>query len=197
LIETIQQEKEILTRLQQGDARAFEQIYHAYSPRLYGKLLRLLKSVPQTEEILQDVFIKLWNYRASIDTEKSFRAFLSKIAENKVYDFFRNVTRNRKLQAEFIALSTFDYMAFQEFGADDKKTDLLENAISMLPTQRQHVFRLCKMDGKSYKEVSELLGISQSTISDHIVKGTKSVLHQLESHSKELLDLAIVWWLIS
>ena len=76
-------------RLLQGDELAFEKIYRLYSPRLYGKLLKLLKSVPQTEEILQDVFLKVWEYRASIDPEKSFRAFLFKIAENKVYDFFR------------------------------------------------------------------------------------------------------------
>jgi RNA polymerase sigma-70 factor (family 1) len=197
LIEILLHEKELLIRLQQGDARAFEQIYRAYSPGLYGKLLRLLKSVPQTEEILQDVFLKIWEYRASIDIEKSFPAFLFKIAENKVYDFFRNVTRNRKLQAEFIELCTIDYTALQEFVEEDDKSILLENAISMLSPQRQQVFRLCKMDGKSYKEVSELLGISQSTISDHIVKGTKSVISQLVSHKKELLDLAIVLWLIS
>ena len=194
---TTQQEKEILIRLQKGDSQALEEIYRLYNPRLYGKLLRLVKSVPQTEEILQDVFIKIWEYRASIDTQKSFPAFLFKIAENKVYDFFRNVTRNRKLQAEFIELSTIDYTALQEFVEEDDKSILLENAINMLSPQRQQVFRLCKMDGKSYKDVSELLGISQSTISDHIVKGTKSVINQLVSHRKELLDLAIVLWLIS
>ena len=175
MFDTAQQEKEILMRLLQGDELAFEKIYRLYSPRLYGKLLRLLKSVPQTEEILQDVFLKIWEYRASIDPEKSFRAFLFKIAENKVYDFFRKASRDKKLEAELIALSTINYMALEEFVADDEKSVLLENAINMLPPQRQQVFRLCKLEGKSYKEVSELLGISLSTISDHIVKATKSI----------------------
>ena len=88
-------------------------------------------------------------------------------------------------------------MTLQEFGDDDEKSVLLENAISSLPPQRQQVFRLCKMDGWSYKEVSEMLGISQSTISDQIVKGTKFVLNQLELHSKVLMDLAFVFLLIS
>ena len=180
-----------------GDELAFEKIYRLYSPGLYGKLLKLLKSVPQTEEILQDVFLKVWEYRASIDPEKSFRAFLFKIAENKAYDFFRKAARDKKLEAELIALSTINYLALEEFVAGDEKTVLLENAINKLPPQRQQVFRLCKLEGKSYREVSELLGISLSTISDHIVKATKSVRDHLESSNSVLLGLAIIVWLIS
>ena len=197
MFDTLQQEKEILLRLLQGDELAFEKIYRLYSPGLYGKLLKLLKSVPQTEEILQDVFLKIWEYRASIDPEKSFRAFLFKIAENKAYDFFRKAARDKKMEAELIALSTLNYMALEEFVADDEKSVLLENAINKLPPQRQQVFRLCKLEGKSYREVSELLGISLSTISDHIVKATKSVRDHLESSNRALLGLAIIVWLIS
>jgi len=192
-----EQEKEILLRMLRGDELAFEKIYRLYSPGLYGKLLKLLKSVPQTEEILQDVFLKVWEYRGSIDPEKSFRAFLFKIAENKAYDFFRKVARDKKMEAELIALSTLDYLALEEFVAGDEKSVLLENAIHKLPPQRQQVFRLCKLEGKSYREVSELLGISLSTISDHIVKATKSVREHLESPNSALLRFAIIAWLIS
>ena len=197
MFDTPQQEKEILIRLIQGDELAFEKIYRLYSPGLYGKLLKLLKSVPQTEEILQDVFLKIWDYRASIDPEKSFRAFLFKIAENKAYDFFRKAARDKKFEAELIALSTLNYLALEEFVAGDEKSVLLENAIHKLPPQRQQVFRLCKLEGKSYREVSELLGISLSTISDHIVKATKSVRDHLEGSNRVLLGLAFIVWLIS
>src|SRR6185295_4037037 len=127
-----EQEKEILLRMLQNDELAFEKIYRLYSPKLYGKLLRLLKSVPQTEEILQDVFLKVWEYRASIDPEKSFRAFLFKIAENKAYDFFRKASRDKKMEAELIALSTLNYLALDEFVVGDEKTVQLENAINKL-----------------------------------------------------------------
>ena len=180
-----------------GDELAFEKIYRLYAPKLYGSLLGLLKSVPQTEEILQDVFLKIWEYRASIDSEKSFRAFLFKIAENKAYDFFRKASRDKKLEAELIALSTVNYMAIEEFVADDEKLVLLENAINKLPPQRQQVFKLCKLEGKSYREVSELLGISLSTISDHIVKATKAIPTQLEGYPNVVLALAVILSLIS
>jgi RNA polymerase sigma-70 factor (family 1) len=197
LFDTSQQEKDIVLRMMQGDELAFEKIYRLYSPKLYGNLLRLLKSVPQTEQILQDVFLKVWEYRSSIDPEKSFRSFLFKIAENKAYDFFRKAARDKKLEAELIALSTVNYTVLEEFVADDEKLILLENAINNLPPQRQQVFRLCKLEGRSYREVSELLGISLSTISDHIVKATKSIRDHLEIHSRTLLDLIVILWFIS
>ena len=197
MFDTSQQEKEIVLRMMQGDELAFEKIYRLYSPKLYGNLLRLLKSVPQTEQILQDVFLKVWEYRSSIDPEKSFRSFLFKIAENKAYDFFRKAARDKKLEAELIALSTVNYTVLEEFVADDEKLILLKNAIDKLPPQRQQVFRLCKLEGRSYREVSESLGISQSTISDHIVKATKSIRDHLEIHSRTLLDLIVILWFIS
>jgi len=160
-----------------GSEYAFEMIYRLYSPRLFGKLLRLVKSDSHAQEILQDVFLKLWRYRKSIDPEKSFRSFLFKIAENTVYDFFRKAAREKNVESRLVSLSTVDYKAdnFEELMSDDENLTVLEKAIASLPPQRQQVFTLCKLEGKSYKEVSELLGISVSTISDHIVKATKFI----------------------
>lgn len=197
MLDTGQQEKEILLRLIQGDEQAFEKIYRLYSNRLYGRLLKLLKSVPQTEEILQDVFLKVWEYRASIDPEKSFRAFLFKIAENKAYDFFRKAALHKAFETELIALSTSNYTMLEELMADEEKSVLLEKAINNLPPQRQQVFRLCKLERKSYTEVGQLLGISLSTVSDHIVKATKSIRTQLEPYNNIVLCLAIILRLIS
>ena len=170
-----QEEKEVLADLIEGSKYAFEKIYRLYSPRLFGRLLKLVKSEQQAQEILQDVFLKIWDQRKSIDPEKSFRSFLFKIAENKVYDFFRRVTWDKNLESELIVLSTDDHTVIEAFLSGDENLKLLDKAIEDLPPQRQQVFRLCKLEGKTYKEVSELLGISVSTISDHIVKGTKSI----------------------
>ena len=170
-----QDEKEILSELLDGSEYALEQIYRLYSPRLFARLLKLVKSESQAEEILQDVFLKIWENRRSIDPEKSFRSFLFKIAENKVYDFFRKVTRDKNMEARLISLSTANHSIIESFMSGDENLTILQKAIEDLPPQRQQVFRLCKLEGKSYKEVSEMLGISVSTISDHIVKGTKSI----------------------
>ena len=186
-------EKELLLLLLKGNEQAFEKIYKLYSARLYGNLLKLVKSEAEAQEILQDVFLKIWENRQSIDMEKSFRSYLFKIAENKVYDFFRKVARDKKRAAQLIALATNEYVPVGELLQSDEKTAMLEKAIDALPPQRQQVFKLCKLEGRSYKEVSELLGISVSTISDHIVKGaTKSIRDYFENNDQALLSLFIV-----
>ncbi|HEY8387177.1 MAG TPA: sigma-70 family RNA polymerase sigma factor, partial [Parasegetibacter sp.] len=93
-------EKELLFLLNKGDEQAFEQLYHSYSPRIFGNLVKLLKSEDIAEELLQDVFIKIWQRRSGIDPEQSFRSYLFRIAENSVYDFFRRTARDKLLQAK-------------------------------------------------------------------------------------------------
>ena len=170
-----QDEKHILLELIEGSEHAFEQIYRLHSPLLFGRLLKLVKSEAQAEEILQNVFLKIWINRRSIDPEKSFRSFLFKIAGDKVYDFFRKVTRDKNMEFQLVTLATANHTIIESFMSGEENRAILQNAIAGLPGQRQQIFRLCKLEGKTYKEVSELLGISVSTVSDHIVKGTKSI----------------------
>jgi len=120
-----QDEKNILLELIEGSEYAFEEIYRSYSPRLFGRLLKLVKIEAQAEEILQDVFLKIWINRRSIDPEKSFRSFLFKIAENKVYDFFRKVARDKNLESQLIALATSDYTAIEPFLSGDENLKII------------------------------------------------------------------------
>lgn len=182
-------EKGLLLQLKQGSEHAFEKIYTLYSARLYGNLLKLVKLEEEAKEILQDVFLKIWKEREHIDTEKSFRSYLFKIAENKVYDFFRKAARDKKKEVALMAIASPGYELAEEFLLTDQNAAILREAIESLPPQRQQVFRLCKLEGKSYKEVSELLGISTSTVSDHIVKATKSVREYFENHGQRLLNI--------
>jgi RNA polymerase sigma-70 factor (family 1) len=184
-------ERELLLQLYNDSEQAFEKIYKLYSARLYGNLIKLVKSELETQEILQDVFLKIWNNRHGIDTEKSFRSYLFKIAENKVYDFFRKAARDKKKVLALQDIATSGYMPVEDMLASDAKTAMLEKAIESLSPQRQQVFRLCKLEGKSYKEAGEILGISASTISDHIVKATKSIRDYFEKNEQALMALFI------
>ena len=101
--------------------------------------------------------------------------------------FFAKRQEIRARESELMALSTDNYTIIKEFKSDEEKLAILQKAIDSLPPQRQQVYRLCKLDGKTYKEVSDLLGISVSTISDHIVKGTKTVREYFEKNNPSLL----------
>jgi len=181
-------EKELLFLLKQSHEVAFEKIYKLYSPRLFGNIYKMVKSESTAKEILQEVFIKVWNNRTGIDPERSFRSYLFRIAENKVYDFFRNASRDKKMQSRILVIATKHYDHIEELLLRKEDNAVLHKAINSLSSQRQHVFRLCKLEGKSYAEVSRELGISVSTISDHIVKATKTIRKYLF----EYIDLTII-----
>ncbi len=158
-----------------GEQRAFEQIYQLYSERIYGRLIRLLKDEDIADSILQDVFLRIWERRAQIDPAQPFKAYLYKIAENFVYDYFRKVARDKKLQVKLRAAAADYYDQIEENIFKKEYEALIGEAILKLPPQRQKVFLLCKIEGKSYEEAASLLGISISTVSNQLVKATKSV----------------------
>lgn len=80
MVETMLSEKELVGQLREGDRSAFEQLYHLHKRKLAGILLRLLKEDVLVEEVLLDLFLKIWEQRESIDLEKSFRSYLFQVA---------------------------------------------------------------------------------------------------------------------
>lgn len=175
-------EYELLVQLAKGNVSAFEKIYFIYSPKLFSNLVKLVKTHAVAQEILQDVFLKVWENHKIIDPEKSFRSYLYTIAENKAFDFFRKAARDKKLQDSLIAAATEGYEQIESELFCKENQRILEIALNTLPPQRQLVFRLSKIEDLSYEDISKKLGISSSTISDHIVKATKSIRIFFQKH---------------
>jgi len=191
----IHPEKEWLQRLREDDQTAFTQLYHLYSARLYGNLLKLVKSPEAAEELLQDIFILVWEKRHTIEIHTSFRSYLFRIGENKVYDFFRKLRLDKNMYAHVKATASSQYTHIEEALLTQENARLLQAAVETLPPQRRQVFELCKIQGKTYQEASGLLGISVSTINDHIVKATRSIRQFMYTHGEKtgaLLLLALL-----
>lgn len=182
-------EKDLVLLLRQGDRKAFDLLYHAYKRRVYTNLRKLLHSDALAEEYLQEVFYKLWVRRLQLDPDKVFPAYLFRIAANLVYDHFRKAALDQKMQAHLIASGSELYDHIDTLINYKESQEQLETAIALLPPKRQEIFRLCKVEGKSYEEVSLLLGISTSTINDHIVKGTRLI----KDHFLGNQEIAIVF----
>ena len=184
-------EYELLKRLQSGDQLAFESLYQNYSREIYNKLVKMVKNVTLAEELTQDVFVKVWNKREVITIDQPFRYYLLTLTNNIVNDFYRKAARDRKLQDEIIAASTELYNPTEEQIYYKESKELMDQAIDSLPSQQKLVFQMCKIEGKSYDEVSKLLGISTSTISNHIVKATKSIKTYFFTQKKGFLLIAM------
>ena len=189
-------QRDLVKLLTDGNEAAFEALYHLYSRRLLLYLIKLLKSEHLASEVLQDVFVKVWNNRKNIDAAQSFRSYLFRIAENCVYDFFRKAGRDKKLQEALIRNACKDYNPVEESVYMKERSRLLREAIDALPSKRRQIFQSVKIEGRSYDEVSRMLHVSVSTINDHIVKATKSIRENLERYHITV-SFALYFYLIS
>lgn len=168
-------ETELISLLKDGDRVVFAYMYQLYSQKIYSNLKRLLKDEEIAQEFLQDVFLKIWDKRAELAIHTSFHSYLYRIAENLVKDYFRKALRDKKLMEHLVVAASELYMDIEEMYIGKEDQTLLNKAIETLPPQRRKIFILCKLEGKSYDEVGQLLGISNSTINDHIVRATKTI----------------------
>lgn len=168
-------ETELVSLLKKDNQEAFEQLYHRYKFRLAGNLVRLVKSEDLAEELLQMLFVKLWETRHKIDPEKSFRSYLFRIAENLVYDMFRKAARDSKLQKQFMEAASVGYSHVEETLYYEESREKLEEVLKKMPPQCRKVFTICKLEGKSYQEASDLLGLSVHTVSNHMTKAMRMV----------------------
>lgn len=175
----------LIIRLKRGDKAAFEEIYRLYSRRLYLKVFKMVKDKDVTDEIIQELFIKLWEHHQSINEEKSFQSYLYVIAQNQVYDYFRKLASDNKLMqslmtgiySQHLQVSNVDVLV-----ENKEIAGLIKIAIDQLSPQRKMAFTLCKIEGRSYKEVSEIMGVSIATINSHITQSMQHIRAYMLKH---------------
>lgn len=190
-------ERELLDQLREGSEQAWDYFYRQYRVGIYRKLLKMIKIEAIAEELVQDVFVKLWNKRHLIDPNQPFHAYLYSIAQNLVYDFYRKIAKDKRLQEQVKALTINLYQHIEE-DIDLKETQgIIHQAINHLPSQQKLIFTLCKLEGKSYQYVGTSLGISTSTVNNHIVKATKKIKGYIIKFHRTILfvshAIAIMW----
>lgn len=184
-------DKELLLRLRAGDAGAFEEIYHTYKEPLAKNLLRLLRDEALAQDALQDLFMKVWQGRERIDPDKSFRAYLYRIAQHLVVDYYRKAAADGRLQAAMLR-DTHMVPSLEDQLVDREQLQIVQHLIDQLPEERRTVFTMHKIEGRSYKEISELLNLSPAAIGKHIYHTNRLIRDYLSRHPEMLLALCLL-----
>lgn len=186
---TVSDEKELLRKLRDGDENAFNQLYHSYARKLAGKLIYLLKSDELAQDVLQDVFLKIWSSREMIDAELSFSGLLHKMATNLSRNIVRKNLYDQSLRGSIDPDPSYNPMDDADNASQAKA--LLDMALSKLTERQREIYILHKLDGRSYQEISEQLNISVSAINHHLQKANKQLKHILKSQSVQILILLL------
>lgn len=184
--------KLLLLQFRKGNQRAFERLYRMHSRYLLSNIRALVKDKDVADEILQDVFLKVWENREVVDPDKSFRNFLYTITKNMVYDYMRRVALDIRKRHELMQTALEIYTHVEEQLINKENDALLSDAVEHLPTQCRKVYTLSKFDGKSHQEISEHLNISLATVNNHMVKANRQIRSFVLKNGELSLIIAII-----
>lgn len=191
----LQDEKALLEKLKAGDEVAFTQLYTMYSAQLFLNLLALVKDEHVAEEIVQDIFARIWQKRATLQIEQQFSAYVYRAAKNALIDFYRKLQRDKALYSKFASLASDQFSHIEESLQQKENAGLLQKALDMLPAQQRRVFQLCKLNGLTAKEAATELGISPYTVNEYLAKAKLTLRNFLADNHLDLsVALIILWW---
>jgi len=176
------EEKILVFYLKQGSSKAFEQLFLRYHKKLYHFCKKIINSKEEAENLVQSVFMEIWENRIGLDEDKSFGGYLFKIAKNKGYNIIRKMI-NEKAYLEYVAGKGNPHMLVDDGGYEFRQiTETIVHLINSLPPRRKEIFLLSRDKGLSYKEIAQMLQISENTVDTQI----RNVLDYLREEVKKL-----------
>jgi len=161
---------ELVKLMKKGDLKAFDIIFKKYSRRLYVFVFRYVKQEADAEEIVQEVFIKIWKSRDKINVYTSFESFLFTIAHNATV----NLLKKRAIEQKYVEhVKSIQYIEESYELTDEihykELKQKFQGVFNELSPRQKEIFQLSREDGLSNKEIAEKLGISVQTVKNHLV----------------------------
>lgn len=188
-------DSKLLAQIQKGDEAAFRQLYRLFQGKLFAYAWKLTKSRETAGEVVQFVFIKIWEKRAAINPEDNFEGYIMRIAQHYVFNLLRDVSReNERRTLLWNRIEQIRSNPAEDLYAKEL-TQIYREAIESLPDQQKRVYRLREQDFLSYTAIAEQLNISPLTVKKHMVEAVK----RIRAHVKQFhqLDLSmILFWLL-
>jgi RNA polymerase sigma-70 factor (ECF subfamily) len=173
-------DESLVKRFADGDMRAFDSIYSEFNPKLQKFVFTLVKTEIDTEEIVQEVFVKTWENRGKLKNYASFESYLFTIAYNTTI----SLLRKRVKETQYVEYVKSVQVEVEESDYDetfnrDEIDETLNLLIEKMPLRQREVFKMKHFQDCSYKEIADNLHISVNTVENHIVKAHKFLKENL------------------
>ena len=165
--------KTIVNKFRAGDAAAFDAIYNMYSKKLYNFAYGLLKDSDSAGEIVQEVFVTLWEKRNQVDITLNFENYIFTITRNAIRKFFRKKSMENKVK-DFLVQNSPEVVENTDTSIIYKELlELANKTIENLPPKRKTVYKLSRNESMSIKEIAERLNISTRTAENQLIRALK------------------------
>ncbi|NIJ51278.1 RNA polymerase sigma factor [Dyadobacter arcticus] len=175
-------DESIIRKVMQGDESAFAELYNYYKTPALRFTVSLLKDEEEAENMVQDVFIKIWVKRAQIKPDYNFNSYLFTCLRNMAFDHFKRIEKSEQLRRYY--MEAIRAAAEEEREESERRLGLVLAAVDSLSIKRKLILKLNIEEGKSYQEIAESLRISKNTVKNQLVKA-KQIL-------RDKVDFAMV-----
>lgn len=157
---------------------------------MFAYAITVVKLQELAEDLLHDVFVKVWDAREKINIETNFRSYLFRICHNRACDINKEVAKNRNLLEELIHYYQSPVNVDMDLTPDAKDyVQVLQDALHSLTPQRRRIYDMCKVEKKSYVEVARELNISPNTVKNHMAQILAILRDHFQNHSASFLIL--------
>lgn len=188
-VRQLYEEKELFRRIADGDEAAFETFFNLYKSKLYHFMLQVTRSADAAEELVHDIFLKIWTARSLLPEVENPQVYIFVAARNKAMDHLRKVSRERHLLDEIWANLQEGHNFTEEVIAVNENQQLIREAVSRLPPQKQLIFRLSREEGLNHEKIAARLNISRSTVNNHLVQSLRIIRQYLRDRNLYLILL--------
>nr|WP_295876400.1 RNA polymerase sigma-70 factor [uncultured Chitinophaga sp.] len=178
--------------MSQGDEAAFAQLFHAYHQRLGAFVYQLTGSLSMAEEIVQEVFIRIWEKRDKLAHVAHFHPYLYTVAKNYTFSFLKKLGRELEHKQQWEMTIAADTGNPFEETMDARYRRIIDQAISELPAQRQRVYLLSRDEGLRQAEIAERMAISRETVKKHMVLALRAIRSYALTHPETNLLLLLL-----
>ena len=168
----------ILEKVKVGDASAFSLLYDLYWLKVYNFARLYITSSSAISEVVQDVFVKLWESREFLDVTKNFDGFLFMITRNIIFNYSRSYFNELNFKMTVLKGIENSYDIEEELDAADLK-NYIDKLISQLPARRQQIFRMSREEHLSNREIAERCAVSEKAIERQITLALKFIKENL------------------
>tara|TARA_R110000868_G_scaffold63710_2_gene192046 strand:+ start:488 stop:1087 length:600 start_codon:yes stop_codon:yes gene_type:complete len=185
-------EKLLLQQLIAGNEKAFLTIFNTYRKEVYAYSLSILKSQIYAEEIVQEVFLKIWIKCKDLDQSLALKPYLIVITKNMCLNFLKKAAYDNKMREEIFYQSQKTFNPIYSGIRDKELEGIQKEALDLLPTRRRLIFEMSRNEGKSYKEISQELDISINTVKSQMNKALETIRTFLLKNSDISFTLLLV-----
>lgn len=188
-----EREVELLSRIQMGSEEAFAALFNTYKDKLFGFAMALTNSTVKAEDLVQDVFLKIWQNRFRIAEIENINAFIFRMAQNQAIDELRRFSKETLAHSsEFVNEESLSPNPAEHL-LNKEILEKIDEAINQLPPQQKRIYTLYNVDGYKYHEIASDLNLSVSTVRNHLSQAIGNIRKLLSlTYPEQLFVLFVI-----